>query len=331
MGSLLSMLRGGGGGGRHSGGLTRLSRDTQAPARLSKQFNLFICNLGDARNVKYVDENFPEGGRVLRVGRDLLERVNEYQDGSNEIRAAISDPTPETEEAAWRKIGPSVSLLRECFELGQSIERVVPGILDEFCSQSGGSSDDDDPDRANRNRGLARLLADLMQNAFTFDALKSSIPAIQNDFSYYRRTLVRIAKCPEADIAQHSMPYDVSNQMSLFYAQHNPMVKTVVDAAIRFTQDSSNGAAVLDCLAALATGCLSTVKHGRANDAASERMCVLVLVTSCVLYDWIAPQGISGAQSGIDAKAVLAVAAGRPAVGATTAEAVLRTHCRTLR
>ncbi|KAJ2767077.1 hypothetical protein IWQ56_003467, partial [Coemansia nantahalensis] len=173
MGSLLSMLRG--------SGSSSYSNNNNNNG-----------HSGDARNVEYVEANFPEGSQVLRVGRDLLERVSAYQDGSNEVREAISHPTPENEEAAWRKIGPSVSLLRECYELAQSLERVVPGILDEFCSQ-GGVGDDDDPDRTDRNRGLTRLLADLMQNAFAFDALKSSIPAIQNDFSYYRRTLVRIA------------------------------------------------------------------------------------------------------------------------------------------
>ncbi|KAJ1730421.1 hypothetical protein LPJ61_003016 [Coemansia biformis] len=331
MGALLSMLRGGGSGsssgGGQSGGLTRLSRDTYPPARFSKQFNEFICNLGDARNAEYVEANFPEGSMVVRAGSELLERVGGYQDGTSEVRAAITQRTPESEEAAWRKIGPSVSLLRECFELAQGVERIVPGILDELCSHGG----DEGPGRTDRNRGLARLLADLMQNAFEFDALKASIPAIQNDFSYYRRTLARIANCQEAEIAQYSMPQDVSNQMSLFYAHHNPMVRTVVDSATRFARDSSNGPAVLDCLAALAAGSLSTIKRKRAGGAASEQTCVLVLVTCCVLYDWIAPQGICGAQSGIDAKAVLAVVGGRPVVGTTAADKVLRANCLTLR
>ncbi|KAJ2158414.1 hypothetical protein GGF46_003794 [Coemansia sp. RSA 552] len=321
MGALLSLLRGA------AGGAARTSRETQTAARLSRQFEEFICNLGDERNSRFVETAFPEGSRVLRLGRELLGRVREYQDGSEEVRMAISQPTPANEETAWRKIGPSVALLRECFDYAQNIDSVVPGVLDELCHHA----TDDDPGRTDRNCGLARLLADLMEIALAFDALKAAIPAIQNDFSYYRRTLSRISKSQDAEIARYSIPHDVSNQMSLFYAYHNPLVKTVVDAAAQFAQSSGNEQAVLDCLSALAAGSLGAVKHGRAGSSQSEQLCVLVLVTSVVLYDGISPQGVSGAQSGIDAKAVTELVSGRPLVGTTAADAVLRANCRTLR
>ncbi|KAJ2675193.1 hypothetical protein IWW42_001339 [Coemansia sp. RSA 1085] len=296
MGALLSLLRGSSGG--HSGGLSRSSRETQASARFSKQFNEFISTLGDVRNSQHVDAHFPQGSRLVRVGHELLERVSAYQDGSNEVRMAISQPTPENEEAAWRKIGPSVMLLKECFELAQEIESMIPDLLDELCNHA----IDGDPGRNHKNRGLARLLADIMQNAFAFDALKATI---QNDFSYYRRTLSRISKSQDAEIAGYTIPHDVSNQMSLFYAYYNPMVKTVVDSATQFAKDSGDEQAVLDCLSALATGSFNAVKQGRADSPKSERMCVLVLVTCCVLYDWVSLQGVGSPQSGIDAKAAL--------------------------
>ncbi|KAJ2452332.1 hypothetical protein EV183_003011 [Coemansia sp. RSA 2336] len=320
MGALLSLLRGSSGG--HSGSLSRSSRETQASARFSKQFNEFISTLGDVRNSQHVDAHFPQGSRLVRVGNELLERVSAYQDGSNEVRTAISQPTPENEEAAWRKIGPSVMLLKECFELAQEIESMIPDLLDELCNHA----IDGDPGRNQKNRGLARLLADIMQNAFAFDALKASIPAIQNDFSYYRRTLSRIAKSQNAEIAGYTIPHDVSNQMSLFYAYYNPMVKTVVDSATQFAKDSGDEQAVLDCLSALATGSFNAVKQGRADSPKSERMCVLVLVTCCVLYDWVSPQGVGSPQSGIDAKAALDLISERTLVDTTPADKVLRAN-----
>ncbi|KAJ2883005.1 hypothetical protein IWW38_005595, partial [Coemansia aciculifera] len=74
-----------------------------------------------SRNAQYVVDNFPEGDRILRAGQVLLQRIRGYQDGSNEVRMAISDPTLENEEAAWRKIGLSAVLLRECYEHSQSL------------------------------------------------------------------------------------------------------------------------------------------------------------------------------------------------------------------
>ncbi|KAJ2535205.1 hypothetical protein EV175_006943, partial [Coemansia sp. RSA 1933] len=81
---------------------------------------------------------------------------------------AISDATPENEEAAWRKIGPSAQLLVECYQYAQAVEQMIPEVLDELCNQA----DLEDSAVTDRSRGLARLLADLMQNAFAFDSLK---------------------------------------------------------------------------------------------------------------------------------------------------------------
>ncbi|KAJ2465580.1 hypothetical protein GGI02_004651, partial [Coemansia sp. RSA 2322] len=256
----------------------------------------------ESRNAQYVADNFPEGEQILIAGRELLLKIRAYQDGTNEVRAAISKPTPENEEAAWRKIGPSVMLLKECFEHSQSLDRIIPDILDELCSQV----NDYDIGKTDRNRGLARLLADLMQNAFEFDLLKEAI-------------------------VSNVIPQDVSNRMTLFYAYHNPMVKTVVESASQFAKDSRNEQLVLDCISALAAGSFNTVKQGKADSPESERLCVLVLATCCILYDWISPSGIGGEQSSIDSKAVLNLASEHTLADSTSADKVIRTNCKTLR
>ncbi|KAJ1664286.1 hypothetical protein EV178_004257 [Coemansia sp. RSA 1646] len=325
MGLFLSLLRGSPSG--NSTGISRTSKDTEGSIRFSKQFNEFIFNLGDTRNAQFVEENFPDGNRLLKVGQVLLQSISGYQDSTEEIRTAISDPTPDNEEAAWRKIGPSVQLLVECYQYAQTVERMIPEVLDELCSQV----DHEDNAATDRSRGLARLLADLMQNAFAFDSLKASIPAIQNDFSYYRRTLSRISKSQNADIAKFAISHDVSNKMSLFYAYHNPMVKAVVDSVSQYAKESDNERLVLDCLAALASGSYTTVKQNKADSAKSERLCVLVLVTCCVLYDWISASGVGSPQSAINAKAVLDLISQRSLVDSTPADKVLRANCRTIR
>ncbi|KAJ2056184.1 hypothetical protein GGH13_007625 [Coemansia sp. S155-1] len=119
--------------------------------------------------------------------------------------------------------------------------------------------------------------------------------------------------------------------MSLFYAYHNPMVKTVVDSASQFAKDSRNEPLVLDCISALAAGSFNTVKQGKADGPESERLCVLVLATCCILYDWISPQGIGSAQSSIDVKAVLDMVSEHTLADSTPADKVVRANCRTLR
>lgn len=238
---------------------------------------------------------------------------------------AISQPSSESEEAAWRKLAPSVSFLRECFEYSQAVDRIVPDILDELCSQVS----DYDLGKTDRNRGLARLLADLMQDAFAFDMLKASFPGIQNDFSYYRRTLSRMSNCQDPAIAGSIVPQDISNHMSLFYAYHNPMVRTVVDSASRFARESHNEALVLECISALAAGSFNTVTRHKADSKKSEQLCMLVLVTCYILYDWISPQGINNTQFAIDSKSVLGLAKQHRLVEETSAYIVLCANCKT--
>jgi hypothetical protein len=59
-------------------------------------------------------------------------------------------------------------------------------------------------------------------------------PAIQNDFSYYRRTLSRMKmQDPEGDDGV-AVTNEEANRMSLFYASPTPMLKCICDTSLRF-------------------------------------------------------------------------------------------------
>lgn len=60
-------------------------------------------------------------------------------------------------------------------------------------------------------------------------------PAIQNDFSYYRRTVSR--QRPDYS-KQHIVNSEMANRMSLFYAQATPMLKVLSEATSKFVQDN---------------------------------------------------------------------------------------------
>jgi hypothetical protein len=70
-------------------------------------------------------------------------------------------------------------------------------------------------------------LAQLLTFALDFDDLKMTNPSIQNDFSYYRRTLSRLKSSPEAKemLEQAVVKDELANRMSLFYAYPTPMLK----------------------------------------------------------------------------------------------------------
>ena len=73
-------------------------------------------------------------------------------------------------------------------------------------------------------------------------------PAIQNDFSYYRRMISRqnmSATGSDVQKDQHASQEDeqidsaLAGRMSLFYAQPTPMLKVLSEATMKFVADVS--------------------------------------------------------------------------------------------
>lgn len=65
------------------------------------------------------------------------------------------------------------------------------------------------------------------------------IPAIQNDFSYYRRVLMRDRQLIRSNDQDEDSNYnfydlDVANKVSLFYAEATPMLRTLSNVTSKF-------------------------------------------------------------------------------------------------
>lgn len=63
-------------------------------------------------------------------------------------------------------------------------------------------------------------------------------PAIQNDFSYYRRTIAR-QRMSTSDDGGEAMEVntELANRMSLFYAHATPMLRVLSDAVSHFVSE----------------------------------------------------------------------------------------------
>lgn len=106
-----------------------------------------------------------------------------------------------------------------------------------------------------------------------------SNPSIQNDFSYYRRTLARIktAQTPEAKamIAAAVVKDDLANKMSLFYAYPTPMLKTLVDGMSTLTK-SLPVDNITTCLSILVRICHCAVAEEKVTDVELVYFCLRV-------------------------------------------------------
>lgn len=91
-------------------------------------------------------------------------------------------------------------------------------------------------------------------------------PAIQNDFSYYRRTLSRM-KLAKKD-GNIKVRDELANRMSLFFAYPTPMMKVLSETTVKFLNTNNNPPAlpkenVTQALAHMANICLDMVEARR--------------------------------------------------------------------
>nr|KAJ3419957.1 Protein fam49a [Polyrhizophydium stewartii] len=267
----------------------------------------------------------------MRAAPGILNDLRSYSGCGEAIRQAISNPGKATEDAAWAVVCPAVAKLKDYYDfscaLGKSrppapwqapvvspTEQLFPRILS-FLGNGDASQNFE------QSQALARKLAEILDFATQFDNLKApcnrvglvlthlappvrtqmSNPNVQNDFSYYRRTVSRMKMNNAQSVAVVSD--EVANKMSLFFAHSNPVTKALIDSAnvAVMSRTLSLGGAT-DVFSILAGVSYHMVAKGRAgNDSA---FFLRVMVVSVLLYDHIDPAGAFIKNSKINVRAL---------------------------
>lgn len=220
--------------------------------------------------------------QIMKSSSSLLDDLKNYQGCGDFIRKAISTPGPETEQAAWAAVCPAVVKLKNYYELSLKLEDSFPKLLAFLIEGT------DIISNLEKRQATAKLLADILHFASEFDELKMGNPSIQNDFSYYRRTLSRM-KMSNLSTQNFVVPDELANRMSLFYANANPVSKTLVDSTMTYINGQRNGP-VTDLFAVFAGVTYNAVFHSRVQGELVE-YALRVMVGSIILYDHVSAAG----------------------------------------
>ncbi|KAL0143119.1 hypothetical protein V8B55DRAFT_1474423 [Mucor lusitanicus] len=248
---------------------------------------------------------------LVQPNSNLLNILKEYKPASDEIRNAIATPNQENEDKAWNAILPTVDALREFYSYSSELERGIPMLLNVLC-KDGGDLD--------RHPGLTRLFAEILDFVFEFDHLKIRNPTLQNDFSFYRRTLQRgraaepalltTATSPEkehhnqSDLRLAINEDDLANRISLFIAYPTPMLKCVIDTTTKYVQSNQLAKCTSEWLASIWAVCYQTLNanYKKSSSGSVDTFCLKVMVVSIILYDHIDPSGAFTKTSPINVK-----------------------------
>jgi len=237
---------------------------------------------------------------VLDKGPVILDRLFKYDGCEEFIRKAITTPGPETEEAAWNAVLPAVDQLQEFYDFSLELEACFPKLLVALCKN--------DPKQSLANQqALAKQLADVFDFVLRFDDSKMVNPAIQNDFSYYRRTLNRM-KLSKKDL-NIKIRDELANRMSLFFAYPTPMMKVLSETTVKFLSSDSSipRDSVTTALAAISNACEDMVFRKKFEADITNMFCLRAMTGAIILFDHLHPQGAFVKRSPINIKGCINV------------------------
>eukprot|EP01129_Flabellula_baltica_P008291 TRINITY_DN3279_c0_g2_i2.p1 TRINITY_DN3279_c0_g2~~TRINITY_DN3279_c0_g2_i2.p1 ORF type:complete len:311 (-),score=81.61 TRINITY_DN3279_c0_g2_i2:74-1006(-) len=229
---------------------------------------------------------------ILDRSNDILNQLENYAGCTDQIHTAISNPTPENEENTWNVLIPAVDILKDLFVYSNEIGEGAKLLLPPLCNAA---------DLANQT-ALAKALCELFNFILKFDDMKMVNPHIQNDFSFFRRSMGKLKASGQAD--RVNVADDVANKMSLFYAYPTPMMNMLTT----LVKDASIGVAneeIVEGLSLLANVCLSMVEEGNFDDPELNLFCLRAMTAAIVLVDHVSEAGVFNRRSPVNIKSAI--------------------------
>jgi len=221
-----------------------------------------------------------------------LEILRNYNGCEAPIREALLDPDHKKETMAWKAVLGAVEQLFGFYKFATSIEKIWPEIINSLCTE--------EPTGIQTRLVLAKQFAEIFDFVFHFDELKMVIPAVQNDFSYYRRVLGRMKN---SDGKELLVEEELAGKMSFFFAYPTPMMKVLIDATRDFDKNAK-----LRLIQGFSLIANLSLKELEIDDGSKEKVTMLFLcaMTGCIiLVDHLHDEGAFHKKSPIRIRACI--------------------------
>uniref|UniRef100_A0A8C1PCM0 Protein FAM49B-like n=1 Tax=Cyprinus carpio TaxID=7962 RepID=A0A8C1PCM0_CYPCA len=256
----------------------------------------FFLDFENAQPTEAERETWKEVDVVLKDALGILDELQAYKG------------------AEIRSVALNANLIDPNWRLFVSTEAALHSLLRALTSETY----NDPTQHLEREQALAKQFAEILHFTLRFDELKMTNPAIQNDFSYYRRTLSRMRINNVPAEGENEVNNELANRISLFYADATPMLKSLSDGTTKFVSENKNLPIenTTDVLSTMATVCkvmLETPEYrSRFSSEETFSFCLRVMVGVIILYDYVHPVGAFAKSSKIDMKGCIKVLRDQP-------------------
>ena len=108
------------------------------------------------------------------------------------ITKALTDKTPQAEYDCWVHLRPSILKLKEMYEYSKAINEVLTKVFEAIWPDLNDEFTDVAEMILTNHQALVKQFAKILSFVLEFDEVKMTTTGIQNDFSYYRRVMLRL-------------------------------------------------------------------------------------------------------------------------------------------
>jgi len=206
---------------------------------------------------------------ILAQTEPLLDSISKYAGCEEPIRKALNEPGPKNEGAAWEAVSKAVDKLHDFYQLSLQLDQLWPQVLQSVCGVV-------PLDGVRDHLALTKQLALIFDFVFHFDEAKLINPAIQNDFSYYRRVLSRM----KDKKTKMKVDEELANKMSFFFAYPTPMMKVMIDTT---SANKGDVPRLIGGLSTIANMCLANITHNTATASGNKDILFLCCMTGCII------------------------------------------------
>ncbi|KAI4577903.1 hypothetical protein MJT46_019434, partial [Ovis ammon polii x Ovis aries] len=260
----------------------------------------FFLDFENAQPTEGEREVWNQISAVLQDSESILADLQAYKGAGPEIRDAIQNPNDiQLQEKAWNAVCPLVVRLKRFYEFSIRLEKALQSLLESLTCPPYTPTQ-----HLEREQALAKEFAEILHFTLRFDELKMRNPAIQNDFSYYRRTISRNRiNNMHLDI-ENEVNNEMANRMSLFYAEATPMLKTLSNATMHFVSELWSQKQTDSVTEVTPLPFLLSSREYRSRFTSEETLmfCMRVMVGVIILYDHVHPVGAFCKTSKIDVR-----------------------------
>ena len=169
------------------------------------------------------------------------------------------------QQVAFSALLPNVKIIENFYNVAAKVAAYLPKIASELST----------PDKFAEDPALANLLLELLIKIYTVDQKKMMCPGLQNDFSFYRRSVGKFT-------SQAPVSETVAGQISMWIADAAPLISVVSNSLKTASKKDMNVILPFSKMANMTAWMI--VKDNELETAQVEQL-LLALTSAIILFD----------------------------------------------